>query len=502
MGNGSYLGLALSGETKADHSGEQNLIDAEKGAAQQRLADQAKKDKARKDLLKEVHKNTVWSQNMLLSRNQARAEEIVGESMLDIVNGINDGSMAMGEVYESMRGVESKMNALSRADKQNFDAFQKYAENPSIYGGVKTINVKGKDYKTPIELYNDRSLTTQEIAEAMRTTEFASMPNEVLGEDVMNIDFRERMTAENAADVALKEKAEWFNVYNEGKKITNPSGKQTYVPTFHTLSDEGKAATMQAVKKSTMVMDHYTDQILDEPSNVLKVGSDEMFDEVQKRIDTDLTTYLDNAKKTGRVLDFSHDKAKATGVDVLFNVSKEPQVTRGHRGTPSGATSYEYIPTKAKMKITPLPVGTVSVNSEGYFTEGGPDDELFDAKGASKKVAQAKAMPWRLSFSDKDIWFDYAGDEEEYHAVPLSASSYRDWVNRTEETPEEVMRKIKKLTKNDASIMKQTRGFYKELWGDDEGSKNPTEAEFNAAWAKLKSGESTIGPDGKTYTKK
>ena len=322
MADGLSTGIALSGQLKVDDSAQQNLLQAERAAAQERMAQQAARDKEQKELEKEISKNLYMAQKAIQPINQQRSEQIATSGVAKIISGMKTGELGYAEMWQEAAAVESKLNAVTEYDKQITEAFNLYSKDPGSYG-KKTVTIKGKDYNSPAEAYNDPALTPKDIADAYGTTEFAVINNPLLGEDILAYTPRERIspfTFLQDSKILLDDNN--YTERFEGAPIRKPEyGDETIIPTGRRLNPELIGGIMKTLLNKEGVLDHYADEAKKQNPN-LREGTPEMMDAIIVMANKEMVPFLQKQERRDSNLTFTPKTPRSPNTGARFSNNK------------------------------------------------------------------------------------------------------------------------------------------------------------------------------------
>lgn len=447
MADGLSTGIALSGQLKVDDSAQQNLLQAERAAAQERMAQKAALDKEQKDLEKEISKSLYMSQNAIQPKNQQKAEQIATSGVASIISGMRKGDLGIADIYREAAAVKSKLNAVTELDKQQTEAFNLYSKDPSSYG-KKTVTIKGKDYNSPAEAYNDPALTPKDLADAYGTTEFAVIESPVLGEEILAYSPRKRTSPfEFIQDSKVLMDDNLYTESVQGKPFRLPQyGDETFVSMSRKMNPQAIDGIMGTMLNNAQVLDYYADQARAENPN-LKEGTDEMLAEIQRRATAEVLPWLKEQAKRDPDKTFTPTAPKES--DSAKNANKH---LAGGAWSEDGKHFDIKIPGRDQVaRKFQVPKGAT------YYTgTEGKQEERSTVDAPATIDAQPYKIQWGKSLKDSKIMYqsDIGPDGKESktgkiytYEIPVTRQSmndlagnfganYTDWANRIVELSE------------------------------------------------------------------
>jgi hypothetical protein len=168
MADGLSTGIALSGQLKVDDSAQQNLLQAERAAAQERMAQKAALDKEQKAFEDEVRKNTLINSNLKTNFYQKDFSNRANSTMADIIGGIKRGEVTQAQAYAKLQEFKNYTDQIRIADEGLYNGLSAVAKDPAVYDAVGRYDIGGKTYRTFAEALNDPFVRTPEGFEQLK----------------------------------------------------------------------------------------------------------------------------------------------------------------------------------------------------------------------------------------------------------------------------------------------------------------------------------------------
>jgi len=532
-------GIGLSGTFNYTQKGLTPILEAEKDLYGRRIAEKQKKDKERKELEKEVGKMLVFDAHKFTTPiYQQQYEDLMTSATADIVAKVGSGDDdAIPYASRIKQRVEQSALNLEASDVQITAMYNEVRKHQEKYAVNDAQIINNKEYPNFYAAISDKSLANKEgVAAIMKSyggSEYNSQENP---DGTVTVSYNP-MEMGNPTELAT-EAAKLKGQYNE-MNIDKP------------FSVGGKLKALVSYGIDEMGSEDITNAVMRDPRAV-RYLEEQAYQSQKKdanalsRSDFGKSNWMQDAMSKGRESVKSHVKGLRTNMsltDASYPAPKED--TSGPKAEAakmfgSGAYSITgntyavpFAGTGQTARIVNIPKGTQ------VFADG---DET--SKPSITTIARdLEAQPVRFVFNPEDpakSWFVYSSEfnsdgqkvskKTKYSPktgedVELS-SSHTFRVRATPQTMSNIAALFKttseavigEVMKNSASgpvaqINKWAETFLgagpdaMPKGGSSTGSasgaqKAVTGQEFNAKWATLKKGESIIGPDGKTYTKK
>jgi hypothetical protein len=475
MADGLSTGIALSGQLKVDDSAQQNLLQAEKAAAEERLAKQAALDKEQKDLEKEISKTLFMAQKAIQPINQQRSEKIATSGVAKIISGMKSGDLGIADIYREAGAVQSKLNAVTEYDKQITDAIGTYAKDPGSYG-KKTVTIKGVDYDSVEQAINDPALTPKDIADAYGTTEFAVINNPLLGEELLAYSPRKRVspyTFLQDSKILLDDNN--YTERFEGAPIRKPGyGDETIIPTGRRLNPELIGGVVKTMLNNEGVLDFYTDEVKKINPDI-REGTPEMIAAIEDMANNEMLPFLRKQERKDPNMTFTPTvpkEAKKSLHDTKYNVSPTTVIDYGNKT--ANRKTFNAIGTPGSIPMY-VPKDAVAIDEDGKPTAS-------EYRGTNTEVS-----PIGIEWKDGRLNFlvSIKSDEENTTVfVPASQGVFSTvaaglYLNTPEERGK-LVQYIKDVVGDDPKALE--KGFWKGLGVTDDQIK--TVAGFGASPAK------------------
>ena len=510
----------------------EELIDnAFNGRSRREEAAKAKKAAEDQKRLDEILKNTAFAQQYENPYYNRKYQNDAAKAMNEIITTYSDGGdNAYVVARNKLRELESIMNTYALADKNMSDARKAATEKPDEYAGLlNPQKIGGKQYATMFEALNatETAGMEDEIAEAFDSPSTSFMKEKVNGNDVgvamFNLQNARTVDAMKKADLALKDNSRYTRL---GKEFTiNNRGTQMKVVPTHLDDDYLGQVTTEIYSDPTVINNAVIKDFNAAKATALGIDPSKNFTwKDYQALRGDLKTVA--AKDAD---EFIVNARKMTGKD--YTITNTPSAPR------------EVKPSDAQKNAKKI-IADGAFNSTGDTFEiaipgsGQKNNVINIQKGAAfragtekwantSKSADIKATPVRIEWNgpgkksvivyqsefDPDGMANQEVKQTYTYRIPLTKSSLAQLAGIAETDSDLLVEEI--VSRYSGGPIDQFKKWYtasggagspEEIQPAGTSKRDPQKMdaqadEFNKKWATLKSGQSLVGPDGKTYKK-